>query len=73
MARTAAQIGLDVMVGNMVGTSLAMAPAFLVGQLCKVVDLDGPVFLSDDRAAPVRYESGMISCPPALWGSPTHP
>jgi len=47
-----------------------MAPAFLVGQLCKVVDLDGPVFLSQDRATPVLYENGMISCPPDLWGSP---
>jgi len=70
MAREARRCGMDVMVGNMVGTSLSMAPAFLVGQLCKVVDLDGPVFLSQDRAPPVRYENGMISCPPALWGSP---
>jgi len=70
IARAAGQFGLDVMVGNMVGTSLAMAPAFLIGQLCKVVDLDGPVFLRSDRPTPVRYESGMISCPPALWGSP---
>ena len=70
MARTAAQLGLDVMVGNMVGTSLAMAPAFLVGQLCKVVDLDGPVFLRADRSTPVQYNSGMISCPPELWGYP---
>ena len=34
------------MVGNMVGTSLAMAPAFVLGQLCDVVDLDGPIFLA---------------------------
>ena len=73
MAHTAAGLGLDVMVGNMVGTSLAMAPAFLVGQLCKVVDLDGPVFLRSDRETPVEYLHGMISCPPSLWGSPTHP
>ena len=70
MAREATRCGMDVMVGNMVGTSLSMAPAFLVGQLCKVVDLDGPVFLSQDRATPVLYENGMISCPPDLWGSP---
>jgi L-alanine-DL-glutamate epimerase-like enolase superfamily enzyme len=50
MARKARRLGLDVMVGNMVGTSLAMAPSCLVRQLCKVVDLDGPVFLSTDRA-----------------------
>jgi L-alanine-DL-glutamate epimerase-like enolase superfamily enzyme len=70
MAREARRLGLDVMVGNMLGTSLAMAPAFLVGQLCKVVDLDGPVFLSTDRSMPVRYENGLISCPEALWGAP---
>lgn len=68
MAREARRLGLEVMVGNMVATSLAMAPAFLVGQLCSVVDLDGPVFLSRDRALPVRYEDGRISCPDALWG-----
>jgi L-alanine-DL-glutamate epimerase-like enolase superfamily enzyme len=70
MAREAGRLGLDVMVGNMVGTSLAMAPAFLVGQLCKIVDLDGPVFLSKDRSSPVRYEYGTISVPDELWGSP---
>lgn len=70
MARMARQLGLDIMVGNMVGTSLAMAPSFLVGQLCNVVDLDGPVFLRTDRASPVRYENGMISCPEDLWGAP---
>jgi hypothetical protein len=64
-------LGLDVMVGNMVGTSLAMAPGFLLGQLCEVVDLDGPVFLKSDRSSPVRYEHGMISCPATLWGSPS--
>jgi L-alanine-DL-glutamate epimerase-like enolase superfamily enzyme len=70
MAHAARAIGLDVMVGNMVGTSLAMAPSFLVGQLCNVVDLDGPVFLSADRPSPVRYDNGMITCPDALWGAP---
>jgi L-alanine-DL-glutamate epimerase-like enolase superfamily enzyme len=70
MAREARRLGLEVMVGNMVGTSLAMAPSFLVGQLCQVVDLDGPVFLSADRSPAVRYENGMISCPDELWGAP---
>jgi L-alanine-DL-glutamate epimerase-like enolase superfamily enzyme len=70
MAREARRLGLDVMVGNMLGTSLAMAPSFLVGQLCKVVDLDGPMFLSTDRSISVRYENGLISCPEALWGAP---
>jgi len=71
MAREAKRLGLDVMVGNMVGTSLAMAPAFLVGQLCEVVDLDGPIFLSKDRPVPVEYSGGMIRCPAGLWGEPT--
>jgi L-alanine-DL-glutamate epimerase-like enolase superfamily enzyme len=68
MAREARRLGFEVMVGNMIGTSLAMAPAFLVGQLCDVVDLDGPALLSDDRVNPVRYVDGMISCPGGLWG-----
>lgn len=70
MAREARRLGLNVMVGNMVGTSLAMAPSFLVGQLCQVVDLDGPVFLTGDRTPSVRYENGAITCPEALWGAP---
>ena len=49
MAEEARRLGLGVMVGNMVGTSLAMAPAFIVGQHCDVVDLDGPTFLREDR------------------------
>jgi L-Ala-D/L-Glu epimerase len=70
MARAARQLGLDTMVGNMMGTSLAMAPAFLVGQLCQVVDLDGPVFQKSDRAITVQYDDGCITCPPSLWGHP---
>lgn len=69
MAHTARQLGLDCMVGNMIGTSLAMAPAYLVGQLCRVVDLDGPIFLKSDRKQTVRYSAGRIECPPELWGS----
>jgi L-alanine-DL-glutamate epimerase-like enolase superfamily enzyme len=69
MARAARALGLDTMVGNMVGTSLAMAPAFLLGQLCQVVDLDGPIFLKTDRAITVQYTDGFIMCPETLWGS----
>ncbi len=68
MARAARGLGLDTMVGNMLGTSLGMAPAFLLGQLCKVVDLDGPVFLKTDRPTTVRYADGHIDCPESLWG-----
>lgn len=69
MARGLRSEGLDVMVGSMGGTSLAMAPAFLIGQLCDVVDLDGPTFLKSDRPHPVVYEDGLISCSPQLWGA----
>jgi L-alanine-DL-glutamate epimerase-like enolase superfamily enzyme len=61
--------GLEVMVGNMVGTSLAMAPAFIVGQHCEVVDLDGPTFLTRDRETAVEYRDGTIWCPDDVWGS----
>jgi len=68
MARQARDFERGVMVGNMVGTSLAMAPAFLVGQLCDIVDLDGPTFLGEDRPLTVVYTDGLISCPHDLWG-----
>jgi L-Ala-D/L-Glu epimerase len=68
MARAARESGLHTWVGNMIGTSLAMAPAFLVGQLCDAVELDGPLFLKTDRADPVQYADGFIDCPDALWG-----
>jgi L-alanine-DL-glutamate epimerase-like enolase superfamily enzyme len=68
MARAARERGLDTMVGNMLGTSLSMAPAFLLGQLCQVVDLDGPVLHKTDRAITVQYADGFITCPEMLWG-----
>jgi L-alanine-DL-glutamate epimerase-like enolase superfamily enzyme len=68
MARAARGVGLDAMVGNMIGTSLAMAPACVVGQLCTVGDLDGPLFLQADRNITVQYADGCISYPDALWG-----
>jgi L-Ala-D/L-Glu epimerase len=68
MAREAQRLGLKVMVGNMMGSSLAMAPAFLVGQLCDVVDLDGPTFLAADRQPSVTYRDGRIWCEEAVWG-----
>ncbi|HEY1090941.1 MAG TPA: dipeptide epimerase [Burkholderiaceae bacterium] len=68
MARRASHMGLKVMVGNMGGTSLAMAPAFVLGQLCDVVDLDGPTILAQDCSPAVRYAEGCIVCPAGLWG-----
>jgi L-alanine-DL-glutamate epimerase-like enolase superfamily enzyme len=69
MAHEARRLGLGVMVGNMVGTSLAMAPAFVVGQLCDIVDLDGPVFLAVDREPGLTYERGTVWCGGNVWGS----
>jgi L-alanine-DL-glutamate epimerase-like enolase superfamily enzyme len=68
MAHEARRAGLSVMVGNMMGSSLAMAPAFVLGQLCDVVDLDGPTFLARDRTPAVRYQRGRIWCDDAVWG-----
>lgn len=65
----ARRLGLKTMVGNMCGTSLAMAPAFLVAQACEFVDLDGPLLQRLDREPPIRYEAGTMHVPePALWG-----
>jgi L-alanine-DL-glutamate epimerase-like enolase superfamily enzyme len=68
MAREARRLGLGVMVGNMMGSSLAMAPSFIVGQLCDVVDLDGPTFLAHDRTPGVTYSKGLIWVDEAVWG-----
>lgn len=68
MSKKARDLGFGVMVGNMTGTSLAMAPAFLVGQGAEVVDLDGPAFLTADRESPVRYSCGTIDIPAGIWG-----
>jgi L-alanine-DL-glutamate epimerase-like enolase superfamily enzyme len=69
IAEEARRQGLGVMVGNMVGTSLAMAPAFVVGQHCDVVDLDGPTFLTEDRKPSCEYRDGAIWCSGEVWGS----
>jgi L-alanine-DL-glutamate epimerase-like enolase superfamily enzyme len=69
LARQARQLGLEIMVGNMCGTSLGMAPAFLVAQLARWVDLDGPLFQTRDRPEAMIYTDGVASPPtPALWG-----
>ena len=61
--------GFGVMVGCMVGSSLAMAPAVLVAQGAEVVDLDGPLLLAADRAVPLRYEGSRLwPAKRELWG-----
>jgi L-alanine-DL-glutamate epimerase-like enolase superfamily enzyme len=69
LARDAKKFDLGLMVGNMCGTSLAMAPAFLIAQSCRYIDLDGPLLQREDRASPIRYQRGLMQAPdPALWG-----
>jgi L-alanine-DL-glutamate epimerase-like enolase superfamily enzyme len=61
--------GFGVMVGCMVGSSLAMAPAVLVAQGAALADLDGPLLLSQDRPHPLRYDTAGVHPPDAaLWG-----
>lgn len=61
--------GLEIMVGCMVGTSLAMAPALLLAQDADFVDLDGPLLLARDRSPGLHYEESLIDPPePELWG-----
>ena len=61
--------GYEIMVGCMVGSSLAMAPAVLVAQGAAVVDLDGPLLLAEDRATPLHYDAAGVHPPEAaLWG-----
>jgi len=70
MAAEARRLGLGVMVGTMVGTSLATAPGFVLGQIADLVDLDGPTFLSHDVVPGVVYRDGDIWSGPGVWGSP---
>jgi L-alanine-DL-glutamate epimerase-like enolase superfamily enzyme len=69
LAAAAEQRGFGIMVGCMVATSLAMAPAMLVAQRARVVDLDGPLLLTKDRPHGLRYEGSIVyPAEPILWG-----
>ena len=68
MARASRMFGKQVMVGNMGGSTLAMAPGFILGQLCDVVDLDGPFGLADDPLAAQIYNDGEVFVPETIWG-----
>jgi L-alanine-DL-glutamate epimerase-like enolase superfamily enzyme len=69
LMREARARGLKVMIGSMVATSLAVAPAMLLAVEADWVDLDGPLLLAHDREPPLRIENGRIFPPePALWG-----
>ena len=69
LAREARALGCKLMVGNMVGTSLGMAPSFVIAQLCDFVDIDGPLLLKHDHPGGLRYDRGVVSgLDPAFWG-----
>lgn len=70
LLKAAEERGLGIMVGCMVGTSLAMAPALLIAMRAKFVDLDGPILLARDREDGLVFEGSVIHPPsPRLWGS----
>lgn len=69
LARAARSLDLRIMIGCMLATSLAMAPAMLLSPVADVIDLDGPLLLAKDRARPIRYDGSLMYPPPrALWG-----
>jgi len=70
MKARAAELGLEVMAGCMVGTSLAMAPGVILAQGAAFVDLDGPLLLAKDRTPGLRIDGSLIHPPGAeLWGA----
>ena len=69
MADEAQALGFEIMIGCMVATSLAMAPAMLLAQQARFVDLDGPLLLARDRDGGLRYDGSLVYPPEAaLWG-----
>ncbi|HEY1076142.1 MAG TPA: enolase C-terminal domain-like protein, partial [Fontimonas sp.] len=69
LARAAQKLGLRLMSGCMCGGSLAMAPAMVLGQLCEINDLDGPMLQVGDWDGGIVYERGVMTPPwPAFWG-----
>ena len=70
LAKAAREQKCGLMVGNMTGSSLAMAPSFVIGQYCDFIDLDGPLMISEDVPNGMRYAKGGVVSPPStsLWG-----
>jgi L-alanine-DL-glutamate epimerase-like enolase superfamily enzyme len=69
LAYAAKAKGCKLMVGNMVGTSLGMAPAFVVAQLCDFVDIDGPLLLKYDHPLGLQYQKGVVrELDSRFWG-----
>lgn len=71
LAEAASAAGLGVMTGSMISTSLSIAPALVIAAGSRFVDLDGPLWLAEDRPGGVRGEGGVLSPPaPGFWGAP---
>ena len=68
VANEARTFGLDIMVGCMVATSLSIAPALLLAERARFVDLDGPELLATDREPRLRYKGGRVSFSREVWG-----
>lgn len=69
LARAAEAMGLKLMVGCMLGTSLAMAPTYVIAALCAYCDIDAPLMIGSDRPRGIRYSAGRAdSFSPELWG-----
>jgi L-alanine-DL-glutamate epimerase-like enolase superfamily enzyme len=69
LAHAARKRDLRIMVGCMLATSLAMAPAFLLAPLAEVIDLDGPLLLKEDRSPAIRFDGSLMHpAPTDLWG-----
>jgi len=69
LARLAKEKGCKLMVGNMMGTSLSMAPSFVIAQLCDFVDIDGPLLLKYDHPNGLSYHNGVAEVfESRFWG-----
>ena len=69
LAAMAEDMGFELMVGNMLGSSLAMAPSFVIAQRCRYVDLDGPLLQAEDCDHAMHYDRGRVAVfEPELWG-----
>jgi L-alanine-DL-glutamate epimerase-like enolase superfamily enzyme len=70
LVKAAQAAGMELMVGNMTGTSLSMAPSYVIGQYCRFVDIDGPLLLARDiEDGLVYHDGGRVALPgPELWG-----
>lgn len=68
LLKEAQDMGFEIMVGCMIGTSLAMAPALLIAQQARWVDIDGPLLLSKDRSPALNYHHSQVKPNPSVWG-----